>query len=1062
LADRLDLAQSLAELRRGKCIPAGKHLLIVIDQFEQWLHAQVDMENTMLVQALRQCDGRRVQCIVLVRDDFWMAATRWIHALEVDLVPARNTAAIDLFDLRHARKVLIAFGRAFGSLPEHFDELSKEHRSFVDRAIAGLAQDNKVTCVRLALFAEMMKGRPWTPASLKEVGGTEGIGVTFLEEMFSSEKANPEHRYHEKAARALLRALLPEAGAEIKGHMRSQEELLEACGYRGRPKDFDALIRTLDGELRLITPSDAETGSERGPRGGEGAKERSPSSLAYYQLTHDYLVPSLRGWLTRKQQETRRGRAELLLADRAGVWSAHSDSRQLPSLLEWLRILGWVPKSAWTPVQRRMMRHASTYHWTRCAVTTALLLCLLFVGMGVRRKIIDVNETTHAEGLVSNLLNAEIGQVPEILSRIEACRDWANPLLHEENARASMDSQAKLRTSLALLPVDNTHLDYLSGRLLVAEPAELPVLRDALAPYKQKLLGQLWTAVEQEQPDKEHQRLRAACALASYDADSPRWQAVARKVADDLVSVDPIVLGNWSAMLSPVKAHLTPPLSAISRDRLAPVSSERTLATNVLAVYAADQPDLLADLLMEADDKQFAALFPKVRDHRDRGANFLTAEIVKRIEPGASEDDKEKLAKRQANAAVALLKLNRQHQVWTLLAHSSDPRARSYLIHRLPPLSADPVAIVSKLEEESDVSVRRALVLSLGEFAEKDWRSGERAAVGNKLRTTYQTAEDAGLHAACEWLLRSWKHQVWLSRVNEEWKNDPQRRDSDLIEKSLAASNTSTPRWYVNAEGQTMVVIPTPGVFVSGSPPHERDRMPDREAQHQRRISRTYAIASKPVTLGEYRRFARTHKIIERHALEPDCPAINITWYDAARYCNWLSDQEGIDKKQWCYEVDVEGKVVRLRPNYLSLKGYRLPSEAEMEYAIRAGARTSRCYGESEELLGEYAWYASNSQNRSRPVGTKKPNDFGLFDMHGNVWCWCQERFECDKDRPREEPIEDREDPLLEVRGDDTRTLRCGAFFVPSPYVRSAHRFMSVPSYESFRTGFRTARTISG
>ena len=124
--------------------------------------------------------------------------------------------------------------------------------------MSGLAQEGKVICVRLALFAEMMKGKAWTPATLKEVGGTEGVGVTFLEETFSAATAPPEHRYHQKAARAVLKALLPESGTDIKGHMRSYAELLEASGYASRPKDFDDLLRILDSEIRLITPTDPE------------------------------------------------------------------------------------------------------------------------------------------------------------------------------------------------------------------------------------------------------------------------------------------------------------------------------------------------------------------------------------------------------------------------------------------------------------------------------------------------------------------------------------------------------------------------------------------------------------------------------------------------------------------------------------------------------------------------------------------------------------------------------------------------------------------------------------
>jgi hypothetical protein len=100
-------------------------------------------------------------------------------------------------------------------------------------------------------------------ASLHAVGGTAGVGVTFLEETFSASTAPPQHRYHQKAARAVLKVLMPDRGADIKGHMLARHALMEASGYAGRPKDFENLIRILDSELRLITPTDPE-GEEGG------------------------------------------------------------------------------------------------------------------------------------------------------------------------------------------------------------------------------------------------------------------------------------------------------------------------------------------------------------------------------------------------------------------------------------------------------------------------------------------------------------------------------------------------------------------------------------------------------------------------------------------------------------------------------------------------------------------------------------------------------------------------------------------------------------------------------
>ena len=250
------LVDSLAKLRKGRILPQERKVLLVLDQFEQWLHAKRGEENTELVAALRHCDGEHVQAIVLVRDDFWLAASRFMRDLEIDLVPDQNIALVDLFDPRHARRVLTAFGQAYGTLPEKTVDLSNDQQTFMDQAISGLIQDGKIVSVRLALFAEMFKSKSWTPGMLRAVGGTEGVGVTFLEETFASSQANPKHRLHQRAAQAVLKKLLPETGSDIKGQMRSETELRVASGYADRPRDFADLTHILDPELRLITPTD--------------------------------------------------------------------------------------------------------------------------------------------------------------------------------------------------------------------------------------------------------------------------------------------------------------------------------------------------------------------------------------------------------------------------------------------------------------------------------------------------------------------------------------------------------------------------------------------------------------------------------------------------------------------------------------------------------------------------------------------------------------------------------------------------------------------------------------
>lgn len=1179
LPESLGLVEALAALRRGQHLPTGQKVALVLDQFEQWLHARGGQSASELVEALRQCDGGRVQCVVMVRDDFWLAVSRFMGALEVDLVQGRNMALVDLFDLLHARGVLAAFGRAFGRLPAGAGPGAPEQEAFLDAAVAALSQESKVISVRLALFAEMVKGKPWTPATFKEVGGAAGVGVAFLEETFAVSTAPPQHRLHQKAAQGVLKALLPEIGTDIKGNMRSHQELLAASGYAAQPRSFDVLLRMLDSEIRLITPTDPE-GVERAagfipavspgpaPHGGDEPEEpRRPP--VYYQLTHDYLVPSLRDWLTRKQKETRRGRAELLLADRAAVWNARPETRQLPSLFQWLRIRWLTRKKNWTPPQRTMMWKAGRYHAAR-GLVVALLLTV--IGWGAY----EAHGTLKAHGLRDRLLDATTNEVAAIVQDMTPYRPWLDPLLRDAaaQAEAGKDARKQLHASLGLLPVDSGQVAYLHDRLLNAEPQEVPALRDSLAPHKDALRDKLWVVVESPDKGKEAQRLRAAAALARYDPESARWTKCSALVVNDLVLENAVFLGQWSEAFRPVKTHLLSPLSDIFRDPQPERVAERKLATNLLADYAADQAQVLANLLMDADDKQFAVIYPKFKEQSDQGLPLLAAELDKQAVAGkdkmifeskgliaaddgkvktpngsllakrfevflqagkmyrltmdsqdvdsflvlqdktgkelASDDDsggnlnsmivyspssdgsytvvaaalqnqketkdtgtfvlrimemasgddgKEKLAKRQANAAVALLRMNQPDKVWPLLKHSADPRLRSYLIHRLHPLGADAGAIVKRLDNEPDITIRRALLLSLGEYGEKDLAPKARAAVLAQAQGIYRTDADPGLHGAAEWLLRTWKQEAWLKQVNEEWAKDGDGRAKkldgirDLVRKD---KEKTLPQWYVNGQGQTMVVIPGPVEFLMGSPFTEKDRS-DYEPQHKRRIGRTFAVAAKAVTVEQYRQFDKGYALSAKHARTGDLPVVGTSWYQAATYCNWLSKEEGIDEEQWCYEI--KGQTTKLRENYLSLPGYRLPTEAEMEYATRAGALTTRYFGETEELLPKYAWYLKNAQEQTWPVGSLQPNDLGLFDVQGNVFTWCQESYNNYPTRQDEEAAEDKEDQLV-ISPTQSRVLRGGSFTNRAPFVRSAYRNFTVPSNRNSNLGFRPSRTL--
>src|SRR5262249_13118557 len=122
---------------------------------------------------------------------------------------------------------------------------------------------------------------------------------------------------------------------------------------------------------------------------------------------------------------------------------------------------------------------------------------------------------------------------------------------------------------------------------------------------------------------------------------------------------------------------------------------------------------------------------------------------------------------------------------------------------------------------------------------------------------------------------------------------------------------------------------------------------------------------------------------------------------------------------------------------------------------------TRRYYGESEELLAKYSWYLQNSKERTWPVGGKKPNDLGLFDMHGNVITWCQESFKGDYPAPKDGvAVEDQED-ILSIVSTTGRVLRGGSFTYRASGVRCAGRYGNVPTNRNDYVGFRPARTVT-
>jgi sulfatase modifying factor 1 len=256
--------------------------------------------------------------------------------------------------------------------------------------------------------------------------------------------------------------------------------------------------------------------------------------------------------------------------------------------------------------------------------------------------------------------------------------------------------------------------------------------------------------------------------------------------------------------------------------------------------------------------------------------------------------------------------------------------------------------------------------------------------------------------------------------------------DSTNTEQAAEQPTEQAAKSITNTIGMHLQLIPA-GTFTMGSPESEADREDD-ETQHPVTISKPFYMQTTEVTQGQWKEVMGTEPWKGEDFIKegPGYAATCVSWDDAIAFCKKLNDKIG--------------------------KTYRLPTEAEWEYACRAGAETRWSFGDDEKVLGDYAWYRENAyhigEQYAHQVGQKKSNAFGLHDMHGNAWEWCHDYYGGDyyKSSPEKDPqgpISSR-DSFCVLRGGSWRGLTRG--------TRSASRpWFAVPHYD---VGFRLVREL--
>jgi formylglycine-generating enzyme required for sulfatase activity len=1123
LPEDAGLAELLAIVRDDARFRPAPKLLIVLDQFEQWLQAQGDEPDAPLVRALRQCDGSRVQALILVRDDFWMAVTRFLRAIEVPLVQGGNAAAVELFDAAHARKVLEEFGRALERIPNDGTAPSDEVHRFLGDVVNGLtAPDGRVTPVRLSLFAEVVRHRPWTRATLQALGGVDGIGVKFLEDRFESESS--PYRPHRHAAQAILRALLPPPTSNIRGVAWTASELLAASGYADRPGDFDDLMRVLDHDLRLITPTEEKTeggkttettkghgGRKRRPIaaspepvsfpdpdhsplnteyspltvgdspvttgharpngegvpqdvGGEGATVASTQhsqltthhSPVHYQLAHDYLIRPVRRWLEREQRSTRAGRARLRLEAITAAWLERPVPRRLPSLLEWIGIISYVRRDERSPDQQRLLR-ATARHYTLWFAAAAAVITVAVVARHWFRH----RETARA--LLREAKAADDRKLQALIPELEPYRDvLSRDLETDEHVLPSGVPDRELAGVLLFrFEPSAARGRYLRERLLVApDPDRVQIFRESLAAdIEQSGRAELWR-VAGDKSAAPGERLRAVAALARLEPTHANWSTIDPKVARALLREDRGTIPRWIELLDPVLAVVVNQLDHDVRDPgLSPSSRASSAEALAEALVRRGTDADFAGPIVEAPPEAFHTLVRALQRMRGApGAVEALRDIATTALPDrADEFQRDRHASRQASASIALLALGHPEQVWPRLRHAADPRIRCLLIDRLGQFDVNPQPLLDRLKAEVDPVELEGVLLALAEIKDRGQNGLARVppnavdGLVGAARDLYLEHPHPAVHSAAELVLSRWGRADLLEECDEILRRQPRRPTGR--------------RWELGPNNHTLIIIRGPLEFQMGSPDSEEERY-DYENQHFRRINRSLAVATKEVTIKQFREFDPTFVPQKRYTDAPSCPMNLGNYFRAAAYCNWLSEKAGIAKEQWCYPEEI-GPGMIVAEDSVDRFGYRLPTEAEWENLCRAMTETAHPFGESQALFSRYAWTWLNSNDRAQPVGTLLPNELGLFDVLGNVWEWCHDGPV--KDSPvqypayppgtKRDPANDRVTTTA-VSEATRRLLRGGAFDYSPLQARSAQRYSVLANHVEGTIGFRVVRTL--